>query len=92
MMSSAVRQSLSEKSLDDLADWMAAIGGTSDSENGRTARAEFLRRQTVLQEEATKASKDTAEYTKRTARYMLWSVIVIAVASVIQAVVAVYRL
>ncbi len=90
-MSSNVRQSLSEKSLDDLADYMAAVGGLSDSENERTVRAEFLRRQTVLQQEATKAAKDTAEYTKRTARYMLWSVIAIAVASVIQAVVAVCR-
>jgi hypothetical protein len=83
------RQSLSEKSLDELADWMAAVGGTPESENRRIVTAEFLRRQTVFQEEATKAAKDTAEYTKRTARFMLCSVIAIAVATIIQAVVSI---
>lgn len=73
-----VRQSLAELSLDDLTDKMAEMGNS----NIQTCQAEFLRRQTVLQ-------KDTAEYTRRNARYMLWSVIVLAISSVISTMVTV---
>jgi len=87
------RQQLSGISDDDLADFMASISpGTS---NEMTARAEFLRRQTALQREATQAAKDaaqaardTAEYTKINARHMLWSVGVLAFSAAISAVVS----
>jgi hypothetical protein len=62
---------------------MAAV--TPGSANDQMVRAEFLRRQTALQREATQASKeaaqatkDNATYTKQTARYMLWTVLVLA--------------
>lgn len=80
-----VRQSLAELSLDDLTDKMAEMGNS----NIQTCQAEFLRRQTVLQAEATCATKDTADYTRRNARYMLWSVIVLAISSVISTMVTV---
>ena len=48
---------------------------------------EFLRRQTVLQEEATEAAKDAAEHTKRNANYMLASVVVLTIAAIVQAAV-----
>ena len=61
------------------------------------ARAEILRRTTIAQDEALAAQKqaseaqelaaiaavDTAEYTKANAKYMLWSVCVLTVFSVI---------
>jgi hypothetical protein len=75
----SVRQDLGTKSDDEVADWMAGVGPGSPNE--MTARAEFLRRQTALQREATQAARDTATYTQRSARYMLWSVIVLAISS-----------
>ena len=87
MPTSNVRQNLGTKSDDEVADWMAGVG--PNSQNDMTARAEFLRRQTALQREAAQAAKDTATYTKKNARYMLWSVIVLAVSSLISAVIAV---
>jgi len=85
-----IRQSLGTKSDDEVADWMSDISPGSNNE--MTARAEFLRRQTLLQREATQAAKDAAQaakdtaiYTKKNARYMLWSVVVLAVASVVSA-------
>jgi hypothetical protein len=83
----SVRQDLGTKSDDEVADWMAGVGPGSPNE--MTARAEFLRRQTALQREATQAAGDTATYTQRSARYMLWSVIVLAISSLISAAVAV---
>ena len=45
-------------------------------------QVEFLRRQTILQQEATEAAKETAKHTKRNSDYMLYSVVVLAVAAV----------
>jgi len=73
----SVRQNLAQMSLDVLTDKMAEMGNS----NIQTCQAEFLRRQT-------RAIEDTANYTRRNARYMLWSVIVLAVSSVVTAVVA----
>lgn len=69
------------------------------------ARAEFARRnaesnkQTVEAQEraaaaaelAARAAQDAAEYTKRNARYMLWSVIVLAAFSVAGLAVAILK-
>ena len=43
---------------------------------------EFMCRQTVAQQEAAQAAKETAIYTQQSARYMLVSVIVLALSSV----------
>jgi hypothetical protein len=87
MQTQTVRQSLGTKSDDEVADWMASI--SPGTPNEMTARAEFFRRQTALQREATQAASDTATYTQRNARYMLWSVIVLTISSVISAVLSV---
>jgi len=42
---------------------------------------EFMRRQTVAQQEAGEAAKQTAVYTRKSARYMLASVIILALSS-----------
>ena len=42
---------------------------------------EFMRRQTVAQQEAAQAAKETAIYTRQSARYMLVSVIILALSS-----------
>jgi hypothetical protein len=90
-----LRQHLGTQSDDYVADWVSNISPGSNNE--MTARAEFLRRQTTLQREATQAAKeaaqaakDTAIYTKKNARYMLWSVVVLAIASAISAGVAIH--
>ena len=85
----SVRQDLGTKTDDEVADWMAGVG--SGSQNDMTARAEFLRRQTQLQREATQAAKDTATYTKENARYMLGSVIVLAISALISAVITIVQ-
>ena len=78
---------------------LAALVDVIGNENSFAphARAELLRRQTLAQEEAFDAEKraaeaqelaagaaaETAEYTKEGARYMRWSVYVLAASSVI---------
>src|SRR5215470_7014481 len=84
-----IRRTLGTQTDEQVADWMANISPGSNNE--MTARAEFLRRQTALQREATQAAKDAATYTKENARYMLWSVIVLAVSAFISAVVAILQ-
>ncbi len=42
---------------------------------------EFMRRQTVAQQAAAEAAKETAIYTRQNARYMLASVVVLALSS-----------
>lgn len=81
------RGELSRKSLDELSDWKAMI--SAGSQNDQVANAEFMRRQTVLQQQAADAAireaaaaEQTAEYTRNNARYLLWSVIVLAASSI----------
>jgi hypothetical protein len=81
------RQQLASMTLDDLANWMAQIG--AGSPNDQVAKAEFLRRQTQAQIDAAKAAEDTAVFTRHNARYMLWSVIVLAASSVCTLVVSI---
>lgn len=85
-MTSRREQLLVPMSLDTLADH--AAGATPGTPEWHMARVEFLRRQTVMQQDAAKATieaadaaKKTAEYTRKNARYMLWSVIVLAASS-----------
>jgi hypothetical protein len=84
------RQELGRLSDDEVADWLSTRGPASPDE--MVAQAEFLRRETGLQREATQAAKDaaqaakdTAEYTKRNARYMLWSIVVLTASAAVTA-------
>jgi hypothetical protein len=76
---SSLRDQISGKTLEQVADFMANV--TPGSPNDQTAKAELLLRQTQFQREASEAAKDTAEHTKRYTRYMLWSVIILAVSA-----------
>jgi hypothetical protein len=85
------REKLEGESLGAVADRMsnAELGSHAYA----VALAELTRRQTVAQLEATRAQKDaataakeTAIYTRQNAEYLLWSVIVLAVSSVLSAV------
>jgi hypothetical protein len=76
-----VAKDLSGKTLEEVAFYMASAGKENTIPYVQ-GLAEFTRRQT-------QAQIDAAEYTKRNARYMLWSVIAVAVSSVITAAVTV---
>jgi hypothetical protein len=82
------RRKLADSSLDDLADAL----GTADPGSGThtAAMAEFTRREALAQERVVQAQEAaataaiaTAEATRRSARYMLWSVIALVVTSVL---------
>jgi hypothetical protein len=77
------------KPLKDVADKMA--GAQPNSMNTNMARAEFLLRQTELQERATKATEDAAHYTKIYTRYMFWSVFILAISSLGSFIIAFIR-
>lgn len=75
----SLRDQLSDKSLEELADFMAnAASGTA---NDQAAKAEYLHRQTQYQRDASDATKETAMHTRRSAHYMFWSVVVLAVSA-----------
>ena len=59
---------------------MAADASQPGSQNDKWVQQELVRRQLLAQLEANQAAKETAEHTKRSATYMLWSVIVLAAA------------
>jgi hypothetical protein len=70
------RKTIANYSLDELADWMSTISPNTNNE--MTAKAEFLRRQTLLDQEATEAAVKaadaavkTAQATHDNAKYML---------------------
>ena len=73
------RKQLGQMSLDEVADFMGNV--TAGSANDQAAKAEFLRRQTL-------AAQETASFTRKNARYLLASVIVIAITSALNALFA----
>ena len=84
------REELAKLSLDDLADVLSNT--TPDSINHGPPMAEFVRRQTIAQQEAANAqweaataAKETAQFTRRTACYMLVSVVVATLAVIVSA-------
>jgi hypothetical protein len=83
------RQVLGGQSLDDLADRMASV--TPGSPNDQAVRAEFLRRQTLAAIDEATAAQDTAKFTRNSARYMLWSVIVLALPSMATLIVTIWK-
>ena len=88
------RQGLGNQSLDELANFKGSV--TAGSANDQAANAEFMRRQALWQEQATiaaqkeaDAAERTAQFTRKTARYMWWSVLAILASAAIQAFVTV---
>jgi hypothetical protein len=82
------REKLEKESLGAIADRMAEAEPTSRVHT--MAMAEITRRQTIAQlkaaeaqVEAAGAAKETAEFTRQNARYLLWSVVVLATSSVL---------
>lgn len=78
---------LAGKSLEEIADFSAGI--TMGSPNDQMAKTEFLLRQTLFQQQAAEAAIKTASETQRYTRYMFWSVVVLAVSSVLTFAVAI---
>jgi len=82
------REKLEVESLAAVADRMS--NAEHGSRTHTVALAEFTRRQTLAQLQATQAqidaaeaAKETAIYTRQNAKYLLWSVIVLASSSVL---------
>lgn len=63
-------------------DQLSGRAGQPGSVNAHDVQLEFQRRQTLAQQEAAAAMIATADATKRNARYLLWSVVILAVSSV----------
>jgi hypothetical protein len=85
----ADRREVSELSLDELADWLA--DRSHGPQTDMIGTTEFLYRQTLLQKKATDATIETALYTRQNARYMLWSVVALALSSIATLLVTVYK-
>ncbi len=90
------RENTSGKSLEELATWRAK--GTAGSEMAHDADTEFLLRQAQFQERqaiaaeaSALASQETARATAQYTKYMLWSVLVLAVSSFVTLVVTICR-
>jgi hypothetical protein len=93
------RQQLENSTLGELADRIASgrvgtVEASAELERRRTVfqqqAAEAQERATIAQQEAADAAKETARYTQQNACYMLWSVIVLAIASAVTALFSVW--
>ncbi len=67
------RDRFAEMTLDELSDVLAA--NKPFTLNAIGANAEMQRRVMISQVEASEAAKETARYTRRTTRYIFWSVV-----------------
>jgi hypothetical protein len=85
----AVRAEISNLTLDEVADWVSNI--TPDSINEMAGKAEFMLRQTRLQEKATNAAMQTAKFTRHSAIYMLLSVVVLAISSITTLILTIFQ-
>jgi hypothetical protein len=88
-MPSRREQLLGDLSDEALADYHATVGPGSQSE--QEVQAEYMLRQMQMQREVADAAIETANYTRQSARYMRWSVIVLAVSALLTLVVAITR-
>ncbi|MCK4261633.1 hypothetical protein KAW55_01280 [bacterium] len=79
-MASEREKKFLDKPLERVADVMAGCDPTS--RNDQLAKSEFLLRQTKAQISASKATEETAIYTKKYTKYMFWSVVVLAASAV----------
>jgi len=75
----AVRAEISNLTLDEVADWVSNI--TPDSINEMAGKAEFMLRQTRLQERATDAAIESAKFARHTAFYMFLTVVILTISS-----------
>jgi hypothetical protein len=82
-------QDAMKKTPEELVTW--AVQRThDDSLRQSIVQLEFARRSAAAQDRAADAAKEAAEYTKANARYMLWSVIVLALSAVITAAATIF--
>lgn len=84
-----VRDQYADKTIDEIADVLAA--NEPYTANAIAANAEVQRRLTISQIEASEAAKETARYSRKSAKYILWSVIFLAASTFIAAISAVLR-
>jgi t-SNARE complex subunit (syntaxin) len=75
----AVRAEIANLTLDEVADWVSNI--TPDSINEMAGKAEFMLRQTRLQERATDAAIESARFARHNAFYMFLTVVILAISS-----------
>ncbi len=73
------QQGLADLSLDELAE--RAGDASPGAPLAHAFEMEFMKRQTECHQEAAKASKETANATKQYAKYMLLSIIILALSS-----------
>jgi hypothetical protein len=85
----AVRAEIANLTLDEVADWVSNI--TPDSINEMAGKAEFMLRQTRLQEKATDAAILTAKFTRHSSIYMLLSVLMVATSSIVTLVLTIIQ-
>jgi hypothetical protein len=83
------RQDFVGKPHDEVANRMARSG--PGSPNDQVVRAEFMLRQTVFMERQAAAAEKTATETARYTKYMFWSVLVLAVSSLVSLLVGVWK-
>jgi hypothetical protein len=71
-------QQMHEATLEELVGFAARDPGSQFSE---AAKAELSRPEIFAQQEAARAQQEAAHYTKQSARWMFWSVVVVAITS-----------
>jgi hypothetical protein len=82
-------QDAMKKTPEELVTW--AVERTDDDRLRQSiVQLEFARRASAAQDRAADAAIEAAEYTKANARYMLWSVVVLAVSAVITAAATIF--
>lgn len=86
-MPSRREQLLGDMSAEALADYHSHVGPGSQAE--QEVQAEYMLRQMQMQREVADAAIEAANYTRQAARYMLWSVILLAVSALLTIVVSV---
>lgn len=80
-MDQPARRQLEGKTLSEVADWMYEKHANPAAQIA--GQVEFLRRQTQAEQDASLAAQQTAEYTRQSARYMLWSVIALVLSALV---------
>ncbi len=86
-MPSRREQLLGDMSAEALADYHSNVGPGSQAE--QAVQAEYMLRQMQMQREVADAAIEAANYTRKSARYMLWSVIVLAMSALLTLVISV---
>jgi hypothetical protein len=76
---------LAQQMRDATLEHLAAVAAGSDpgTRNFEAAKAELTRREIIAQQEAARAQQEAARYTKQNALWMFWSVVVVAITSLL---------